>query len=206
MLAVRQFFGWAVAQGHFSQDPCARTVVRRVPGCTPAFTVETMEALLATPDAGTRFGLRDRAILATLYRAALKPGESQGLDLGDVDFEHGVLAVRGAGGVRYPPVDEALASALQRYLEEGRPGLCRCGAEKALFLSEWGRRLCPRGITRIVREHGLRMGLQVQAYQLRLAQAQHQLEGGATVAEIQVMLGYTDATRRNLERRREGNA
>lgn len=208
VLAVRQFFRWAVDRGYLPADPFAGFVVHRAPVCEPDLTCSQAEALLEAPDPDTCLGLRDRAILATLYRLALRLQECRGLDLDDVDLAQRILGVRSPGQVRYHAMDEGVALALERYLERGRPGLHRTAAERALFIGEWGRRLHALAITRIVREHGQRLGLKSSPSLLRHASACHRRDAGATRAELQALLDLQRASsaRRYVGPEREGKA
>ena len=208
LLSVRQFFRWAADRGHLPADPFVGVVVHRAPVCEWDLTRSQVETLLEAPDPDTCLGLRDRAILAVLYRAALRLRECQGLNLDDVDLAQRLLGVRMPGEVRYQTLGEDVVLALEGYLERGRPGLHRTAAERALFIGEWGRRLHPLAITRIVRDHGQKLGLKVNPRLLRHATAYHWREGGATQAELQALLGHERASSslRYLGPEQEGRA
>src|ERR1019366_8625624 len=84
--AVRAFFRWAVKNDRLFFDPTRHLVLRRAPRAQPpALTVEEVERVLDAPDPDSRSGLRDRAVLETLYGTGLRRGECTGLDVDDVE-------------------------------------------------------------------------------------------------------------------------
>jgi integrase/recombinase XerC len=125
--------------------------------------------------------LRNRALVELVYSAGLRSREAVDLDLGDVEFDHELVHVRGKGGKeRTVPLGEEAAHWLGRYVHEARPELAR-GADNALFLSTRGRRLDTSTLRRLV----------PHPHRLRHAFATHLLEGGADLRVIQELLGHS---------------
>jgi integrase/recombinase XerD len=101
LLAVKRFCAWCVRRGILDTDPAAEYVLPRRPYQLPrsVLSVRETEAVLAQPDVGTPTGLRDRAILETLYSTGIRRAELVALRGADVDAERGTLWVRqGKGG------------------------------------------------------------------------------------------------------------
>ena len=153
-----------------------------------------MARLLETPPAGTPLGLRDRAILETLYSAGLRVSELTGLDVGDVDLNEGVAMVRGKGrkerlALLGPPAMEAIA----RWIPE-REALAgaRAASQPALYLNRNGTRLSARSVGRLLAKYLARAGLdrRTSPHTLRHSFATHLLDAGADIRSVQELLGH----------------
>jgi integrase/recombinase XerD len=155
--------------------------------------VEDVARLLATPPEGTRAGLRDRAVLETLYGAGLRVSELVGLDVDDVDLERGSVRVLGKGGKeREVPLGRYACEAVAAYLSRSRPNLVTARSRAALFLNQRGGRLTRQGCSRILAAHVRHAGIRrrVTPHTLRHSFATHLLEGGADVRVVQELLGH----------------
>lgn len=145
--ALQRFFAWLCRENHLSANPAADLELpRKQPKLLPkALSADELATLFALPDTGDVLGLRDRAILETLYSCALRRSELTGLDLEDLELSRGVVVVRrGKGGKsRVVPLGERAKGWLIRYLDHGRPKLEVTLSERALFISGYGTRLNP---------------------------------------------------------------
>ena len=137
--------------------------------------------VLETLDGDGPLPLRNLALVELVYSAGLRSAEAVALDLGDVDFEQELVHVRQGKGAkdRVIPLGEEAAFLVARYLRDARPELAR-GANNALFLSAYGRRLNTSTLRRLV----------PHPHRLRHAFATHLLEGGADLRTIQELLGH----------------
>src|SRR5262249_54730120 len=119
---LRRFYRLQGTQGSRIADPTLRVRSPKLPRRLPKFLSEQqVEALLGAPDAETALGLRDRAMLETLYATGLRVSELVGLRLGQVSFDAGVLRVVGKGRKeRLVPLGEEAIAWLKRYLAEAR--------------------------------------------------------------------------------------
>ena len=193
---VRQCLRWATRRGLLLIDPTLDLVLRKpLRPVLRLLTVAEVERLLEAPDATTAHGLRDRALLDTLYATGLRRGECHQLDLADVDLAQGLLVVRrGKGGkARLLPLLPRLAGSLARYLAQGRPALVRQPQEPALFVDRRGGRLSLAVLPLVVKHHAQRIGLGlVSPHRLRQAFATHLLEGGAELIHLQALLGHAN--------------
>ncbi|MFW5921617.1 MAG: site-specific integrase, partial [Polyangiales bacterium] len=99
--AVRGFFKHLVAERHLKRDPTELVdgprLARKLPG---VLTPKEVERLLAAPDPDSPNGLRDRAMMQTMYAAGLRVSELITLELGDIDLESGFVAAFGKGRKR----------------------------------------------------------------------------------------------------------
>jgi len=193
--ALNQLFRFLRSEGVLQGDPLgevARPKLRR--GTPDVLGQAQVDALLRAPDE-SRVGLRDRAMLETLYAAGLRVSELVGMDLTSLDFEARACRVEGKGRrQRMAPLGEAAVSALTRYLLEVRPHWLRRGGEPALFLSARGVRLTRQAVWYRVRYHARAAGIRTRLspHGLRHSFATHLLEGGADLRSVQEMLGHAD--------------
>lgn len=192
LAALRSFYRFWLRRGHLKKNP-AREVGspspgRRLPSFLPK---DEARHLMEAPLPESFQGLRDRAILETLYATGVRVGELAGLDLDDLDLGGGTLRVYGKGGKeRIVPVGGKALDALRAYL-------ARRGPEAgALFRNRLGGRLTVRSLHRIVRARARGAGLYrvVTPHTLRHTFATHLLDEGADLRLIQELLGHARLT------------
>ena len=167
-------------------------LVRRVPG---ALSEGEVDRLLAAPQGGDAFALRDRALLELFYSSGLRVSELAGLTLSQLDLEHGFLRVFGKGSKeRVVPVGGRAAEALRVYIESGRPSFVRTKTGSAIFLSERGGPLSRKTLWYLVQKYAAKAGIErgVKPHLLRHSFASHLLGGGADLRAIQEMLGHAN--------------
>jgi integrase/recombinase XerD len=195
--AIRSFFKRRVILGLADTDPTRALASPRLESTLPrTLSVEEVEKLLSRPKA-TPGGLRDRALLETLYGAGLRASEALALRLQDVDLDIGFVRTIGKGDKeRIVPLGRMAVNAIRAYTERGRPFLGGPGTLKApeLFLNNRGRRLSRQGLHAIIKHYAKEAGLpdDVSAHTLRHSFATHLLEGGADLRAVQEMLGHAD--------------
>ena len=195
--AIRSFFKRRVIEGVAESDPTRSLASPRLESTLPqTLSVKDVENLLSRPKA-TPAGLRDRALLETLYGAGLRASEALSLRLQDVDLEVGFVRTIGKGDKeRIVPLGRMAMRAIQAYNERGRPFLGGPGTLKSaeLFLNNRGRRLSRQGLHAIIKHYVHEAGLpdDVSAHTLRHSFATHLLEGGADLRAVQEMLGHAD--------------
>lgn len=198
--AVRVFWAWAYETGRVPRDIASALKSpkkqRRLPATVDQRAASAMlaGALARAEEAGGPVGIRDVAILETLYATGIRVSELCGLDLDDLDTDRRVLRVFGKGSKeRSVPMGGPAHQAVQRWLVEGRGLLSGPKSGNAVFLGERGARIDPRVVRRIVhRALGLTDGApDLGPHGLRHAMATHLLEGGADLRSVQEMLGHS---------------
>lgn len=210
--ALRSFFQFLVREGRLKASPFQFIRTPKLDKRLPKFLyVEEMEELLRLPDTATPLGIRDLAILETLYASGMRVSELVGLDETRVDLSLGVALVFGKGAKeRYVPLGEHATHALDRYLRESRSKLLAGKEEKALFLNARGGRLTDRSVRRIVDRYvgQLSETRKMSPHAIRHSFATHMLEAGADLRTVQELLGhanlsttqiYTHMTRDHLQ-------
>ncbi|MBQ6704944.1 MAG: site-specific tyrosine recombinase XerD [Opitutales bacterium] len=159
-------------------------------------SVDEVSKILETPMPETPQGLRNRAMLEVMYGSGLRASELCGLEIQSVNFDEGIIRVRGKGSKeRIVPVGRRARQAIFAYLsEDGRPRLAKAKTGSALFISSWGKAISRKTLWVILQEIVASAGIdkKIHPHQLRHAFATHLLANGADLRVIQEMLGHAD--------------
>ena len=131
LASLRSFFRFGQREGWAKTNPAKPLRNPRKGRTLPHFlAADDIGRLLSAPPARQPMGLRDRAILETIYSAGLRVSEVVGLDQGDLDLEAGILRIRGKGRrERLSPIGSYACRALQRWL--ARPPAPSAAAARA---------------------------------------------------------------------------
>ncbi len=196
---LRRFYRLQVQQGTVKTDPTLRVQAPKLPRRLPKNLSEAqVEALLAAPDVETTLGVRDRAMLETLYACGLRVSELVGLKLSQVSLDMGVVRVLGKGSKeRMVPLGEEAIGWLSRYLSTARVELARSAKSDAVFLTARRTPLTRQAFWQLVKRHGARAGIasaSLSPHVLRHAFATHLLNHGADLRVVQLLLGHSDIT------------
>jgi integrase/recombinase XerD len=194
LASVRTFMGYLVDEAVVSSDPShvvsAPKLPRRLPSVVPQ---DALRVLLDAPAADTRVGIRDRAILETLYATGMRVSELAGLQISRVDLRSGSATVMGKGSKeRTVPLHPFAIARLRDYLDRSRPLLLKGTDPGAVFLSTRGNPLSTDAIRRLFKRHLTTAGVvtSLSPHALRHSFATHLLEGGADLRTVQELLGH----------------
>jgi integrase/recombinase XerD len=194
---LKTWFKWLSRSHHILANPAADLDLPKLPKRLPRSvpTVAEVEAILSEAEPDSAKGLRDRALLETLYATGLRRMELPGVSIYDIDLNRGVLCVRHGKGKRermVPLGDRAIAW-LEKYLIESRPQLL-ADDTIALFLTDYGEPVPPHYVADKVKRYMQFAGVNKpgSTHLLRHACATHMLEGGADIRFIQEMLGHAN--------------
>ena len=195
---LKAFFKWLARERHVLYNPAAELVLPKLPQRLPqvVLKVEEIEQILAQPDLTTLSGLRDRAMLETLYSTAIRRMELANLRVFDLDTRHGTLMVRQGKGAkdRMVPVGARACAWLDKYLAEVRPELLGARDEGTLFLTDYGEPFAKNRLGDLVKRYIAKAGFAVPGacHLFRHACATHMLENGADIRYIQALLGHAE--------------
>ncbi|MEW6143752.1 MAG: site-specific tyrosine recombinase XerD [Thermodesulfobacteriota bacterium] len=196
IVSIRQFFKYLLMEKIIEEDPAARIGTPRMKkGLPGVIALDEVESLLKAPDESTPEGLRDSAMLETLYATGIRVSELIGLKLNDVNFELGFVVVYGKGSKeRIVPMGDKARQKLLEYLGSSRPTLLKSREAKALFVTRLGKGMTRQGFWKIIKQHALKAGIakKISPHTLRHSFATHLLERGADLRTIQIMLGHSD--------------
>jgi integrase/recombinase XerD len=197
--SLRRFYALQLQQGTLKQDPTLRVQAPKLPRRLPKSLSEAqVEALLAAPDPELTLGLRDRAMLETLYATGLRVSELTGLKLAQVSLDMGVVRVLGKGSKeRLVPLGEEAIHWLKRYLAGARLDLAGAAKTDAVFVTARGGAMTRQAFWGLVKRYALKAGLApatLSPHVLRHAFATHLLNHGADLRVVQLLLGHADIT------------
>jgi integrase/recombinase XerD len=194
--SLRRFYRYLVREALIEADPTELIESPKIGRALPrTLSEEQVERLLAAPDASGPLGLRDRAMLETLYATGLRVSELVGLRLSQVSLTQGVVRVIGKGDKeRLVPLGEEAARWLTRYLNEARATLVRRRSSDALFATARGGAMTRQAFWRNLRQYARKAGIAValSPHTLRHAFATHLLNHGADLRVVQMLLGHAD--------------
>lgn len=195
LASLRSFFRFAQREKLVETNPAKPLRNPRKRRSLPHFlSTRELGRLLQAPPLDQTAGLRDRAILETLYSAGLRVSELVGLDDKDLNFTEGIVTVRGKGRKERLAVLGTFAQrALKRWLKVRRlhdkePQ----GPHAPVFVNRFGRRLTTRSVGRILEKHLRGTGLddRTTPHTLRHSFATHLLDRGADIRSVQELLGH----------------
>jgi len=190
--SLRTFFRFLQRDGYVKSNPVLSVSTPKLDRKLPVFLDEEKTAKLVTaPETKDIEGLRDRAILETLYSCGLRVSELVGMNVGSVDFISGLVKVLGKGRVeRLTPVGDKAISAIREYLEKrDSSGLSH---QEALFLNRSGHRLTDRSVRRVIDKYIKATAIKekISPHSLRHSFATHLLNHGADLRVVQELLGH----------------
>ena len=191
---MRNFFLFLKRDGYYTgaiPDIETPKKPKYLPNC---LTEEEVEALLNAPDLSTPSGLRDKAMLETMYSSGLRVSELLALERGQVNLSKGVITVFGKGAKeRRVPIADYAVEYIEQYIKEVR-NKSEFKSSKYLFLSKKGEPLSRVYFFKQVKKYSLQAGIEtnVSPHTLRHSFATHLLNHGAQLRIVQSMLGHTN--------------
>lgn len=195
LAALRGLYRYLLERNETKQDPTLELETPKLMRALPYFlSAEEVEALLAAPDVARPLGVRDKAMLETIYATGVRVSELVGLKVAQLRLDPGYLRVWGKGNKeRIVPVGSSALEWLERYLGSVRPKLDKRHSE-ALFLSTRGEGMTRQMFWMLIKRYGKQAGIatHLSPHVLRHSFATHLLEHGADLRAVQAMLGHSD--------------
>jgi len=194
--ALKRFYRYLLRENLIASDPTLNLDRPKLPRALPKTLTETdVERLLNSADSDTTLGLRDRAMLETLYATGLRVSELVGLKLTALNLNDGVLRVTGKGNKdRLVPLGEESVQWLRRYMAEARPQLLEKRLSDAVFVTARGAGMTRQAFWHLIKRRALAAGIirPLSPHTLRHAFATHLLNHGADLRVVQMLLGHSD--------------
>jgi integrase/recombinase XerD len=194
--SLKRFFQFAVREGLRKDDPAADLDSPKLPRSLPKSLSESeVEALLEAPNVETQQGLRDRAMLETLYASGLRVSELVGLKVVQVSLDMGVVRVLGKGSKeRLSPLGEEAVAWIEKYQREARGPLLSGKRSDAMFVTARGGPMTRQAFWKLVQRYALVAGIPraISPHTLRHAFATHLINHGADLRVVQLLLGHAD--------------
>lgn len=195
LASLRSFFRFAQREGLVDSNPAKALRNPRRQRKLPHFlTSAEIETLLQAPPADESQGLRDRAILETIYSAGLRVSELVAVSDADLDTRSGLVRVQGKGKrERLAPLGSYAIRAIERWqaVRQLHPSLADA-VQVPLFVNRFGNRLTTRSVARMLEKYLQQTGLDVRTspHTLRHSFATHLLDRGADIRSVQELLGH----------------
>ncbi|WP_341678165.1 site-specific tyrosine recombinase XerD [Niveibacterium sp. SC-1] len=197
LAALRRYFAHLLREGRIQNDPTLQLEPPARPARIPKILSEAqVERLLAAPELDTPLGLRDRAMLETLYATGLRVSELVDLQVISVDLRAGLARTLGKGSKeRLVPLGEIALEWIAQYLKESRPALLNGATSPDLFVTARGESMSRQRFWGIVKQYAQVAGIpseRISPHVLRHAFATHLLNHGADLRVVQLLLGHAD--------------
>lgn len=197
LATLRRFYAWCQRQNIIQHDPClnlkSAKQTQRLPN---TLSEKQVEDLLHAPDLTTDLGLRDRAMLETLYATGLRVSELITLNTINLSLTEGIIKVyQGKGGKdRLVPLGQEAQHWLEKYIKNARSSLLGSRTSSALFVTSRGGAMTRQSFWLIVKKYATIAGITtpLSPHVLRHAFATHLLNHGADLRVIQLLLGHSD--------------
>jgi integrase/recombinase XerD len=188
--SLKRFYQYCLRERRIAADPTLKLdPPKRTPRFPNSLSEADVEALLAAPDTSAPLGLRDRAMLETLYATGLRVSELVALKIFEANLDAGVVRVMGKGSKeRLVPLGEEAVDWISRYVKE------RKGDSDALFITGRGGGMTRQAFWHLIKRYGARAipGKKLSPHVLRHAFATHLINHGADLRVVQLLLGHAD--------------
>jgi integrase/recombinase XerC len=196
--SLRSFYQYLLKQEVISENPFSYIHLKKKGVKLPRFFYEDEMAVLFESVQGTEpLQQRNRVLLEVLYGSGLRVSECANLEVNQIDWENGVLLIRGKGNKeRYVPFGAYAQEALQIYFEQGRRLLMeKYHKDHAfVFVNRLGDPITSTGIeyalNQVIRKSSL--DSKIHPHMLRHTFATHLLNNGADMRTVQELLGHAN--------------
>jgi integrase/recombinase XerD len=194
--SLRAFFAFVISEGILQSDPTELLESPKASRYLPAvLTIEEVVRVLAAVDCAKRGGIRDRAMLETLYATGMRVSEIASFTLEQILANESLVRIVGKGSKeRIVPIGDAALSWIDDYCKTERPGFSKSHSDSTVFLGRGGKGLSRMAIWKIIQRHVRAAGItkHVSPHTFRHSFATHLLEGGADLRAVQEMLGHAN--------------
>lgn len=197
LLAVQLWFKWLLKQHYLPANPAADLDLPRQTFRLPKTILSPLEVetVLTAIDVTTPFGIRDRALLETLYSTAMRRSEVIKLRVTDIDLERGIVEIREGKGRkdRFVPIGDRACAWIAKYLDAVRPQLQLEPDSGVLFLTHFGQAFSPTPLSLLVHQRieAAGLGKTGSCHVFRHSCATAMLDNGADIRFVQELLGHS---------------
>jgi integrase/recombinase XerD len=193
---MRSYFAFIASEGEIAEDPTelleSPKLVRNLP---EVLLVEEIERILNVIDVKKKGGIRDRAMLETLYATGMRVSELVSCSEEQILWDEGLVRVYGKGSKeRIVPIGEIALHWIKEYYQYERYLYAKPDSDSTIFLNARGKAFSRMGIWKIIQSYVKSAGIKksVSPHTFRHSFATHLLEGGADLRTVQEMLGHAN--------------
>lgn len=194
--SIKRFYNYLLRENKIDHDPCANVVSPSIGKSLPKTLSEAdIEKLIQAPNITTALGIRDRAMIETLYATGMRVTELIGLPTNQIDLTVGVCRIIGKGNKeRLVPLGDDAVEWITRYLKEARLDILGSAQSIALFITRRGTAMSRQGFWLNLKRYALGTDIssQLSPHTLRHAFATHLLNNGADLRSVQMLLGHSN--------------
>lgn len=198
---LRNYYTFLTAVGIGKNNPTVGIKVKRAEKKLPEIlTSQEVVTLLQQPDASDYKGSRDKAMLELLYATGIKVSELISIEVTDINFQVGVLHLKGNKNERIIPMYPAALKAVSSYISKARSLIVSDRSQNILFTNMNGQPLTRQGFWKLIKYYAdkAKIDKDITPHTLRHSFAAHLLENGAQLRDIQEMLGHSDISSTNV--------
>ena len=196
LAAIRMFHRFLTRERILKTDPTSLIdspkLWKKIP---ETLSLNEVDALLGQPNIREKQGIRDRAILETLYATGMRVSEAVNLKVSGVNLEIGFLRCIGKGNKeRVIPLGKKAVASIRRYNQASRNSFLKKKESEFLFLNRSGNKISRQSLWKIIKKYArdARIKKPMKPHILRHSFATHLLEGGADLRSVQEMLGHSN--------------
>ena len=195
---LRKFFLFLKQENIIQNNPMLKIdTPKKAQHLPQVLSIDEVDSLLAVPDIKTDLGIRDRALLETMYATGLRVSELVNLTGDNLHLDMGFIQTLGKGNKeRIIPIGDVAIDWLNIYLKQVRNKLVKDSNEKHVFVNAHGRQLTRQGVWKNLKQQVRAAGINknVTPHTLRHSFATHLLENGADLRIVQELLGHADVS------------
>ena len=193
--SVKSFYNFLNKEGYIEEEVPEMEAVKRPDHLPTCLSIEQVEELLNAPDLSTADGIRDKAMLETMYASGLRVSELLNLEIANINLNAGIITIHGKGAKeRRVPLGDFAKDYIVQYIEEVRKKMKKIYDKKYLFLNKYGKRLSRQYFFKMIKKYAALAGIKenISPHTLRHCFATHLLENKADLRVVQELLGHTN--------------
>lgn len=198
LASIRCFFQYLLNNNFINEDPTLNLKSPKTEKKLPVIlSEEELNTLLLQPDISNFKGSRDKAMLELLYATGIKVSEIISINIGDIEFELGILKIVEPNDIRIVPIGDLAMKALNHYLDNYRKENTNINLLKEpLFVNFSNKALTRQGVWKIIKSYGKKAGIKkvITPHTFRHSFAVHLINNGANIETVQELLGHSDVS------------